>query len=123
MTTGERIKQRRKSFGISAEALASYLGISPASVYRYEKGEIEKCPSDFLIPIAEYLHTTPSYLIGLTDDPEAHFPSPLNNDPLTPAELSLLSAYRHAPQEIRTIVDTALAPYGEKSAVSEPSAG
>lgn len=42
MTTGERMKQRRKEIGLSAEKVAERLGVSPATIYRYEKGDIEK---------------------------------------------------------------------------------
>lgn len=64
MTTGERIKNRRKELGISAEALAERCGISPATIYRYENGEIEKVGIDKLTPIAEALYTTEAYLLG-----------------------------------------------------------
>ena len=68
MTTGERMKYRRKEMGLSAEKLADILGISPATIYRYENGDIEKVPGDRLAPIAAALHTTPAYLMGWEDD-------------------------------------------------------
>ncbi len=67
MTTGQRIKSRRKEIGMSAESLAEALGVSPATIYRYENGEIEKVPGDRLEPIANALHTTPAYLMGWAD--------------------------------------------------------
>ena len=67
MTTGERIKQRRKELGLSAERIADILNISPATVYRYENGDIEKVPGDRLAPIAAALNTTPAYLMGWED--------------------------------------------------------
>ena len=48
MTTGARMKQRRKELGISVEAVAAALGVSVATVYRYEKGDIEKVPGALL---------------------------------------------------------------------------
>ena len=42
MTTGQRMKHRRKSIGLSAERVAEILGVSPATIYRYENGDIEK---------------------------------------------------------------------------------
>ncbi|PWM62199.1 MAG: transcriptional regulator [Clostridia bacterium] len=68
MTTGERMKQRRKEIGLSAETVAAGLGVSPATIYRYEKGEIEKLPGDVIEPLAKILHTTPAYLMGWEDD-------------------------------------------------------
>ena len=64
MTTGQRMKARRKELGLSAETVAEKLGISPATVYRYEKGDIDKIPGDILQPLASILHTTPAYLMG-----------------------------------------------------------
>ena len=64
MTTGQRIKTRRKEIGMSAERLAELLNISPATIYRYENGDIDKVPGDRLMPIAEALRTTPAALMG-----------------------------------------------------------
>lgn len=68
MTTGERINYRRKELGISAEKLADILGVSPATVYRWENGFIEKLPVSALAPIAKALHTTPAYLMGWEEE-------------------------------------------------------
>ena len=38
----ERIKLRRKELGLSAEKVAEELGVSPATIYRYEKKDIKK---------------------------------------------------------------------------------
>ena len=61
------MKDRRKAIGISAEKLADMLGVSPATIYRYENGDIEKVPGDRLGPIANALQTTPAYLMGWAD--------------------------------------------------------
>lgn len=68
MTTGQRIKNRRKNIGFSAEKLAELLGVSPATIYRYESGDIEKVPGDRLGAIAKALQTTPAFLMGWGDD-------------------------------------------------------
>ena len=64
MTTGERLKLRRKEIGFSAEKVADQLGVSPATIYRYEKGDIEKVPVDSLAELAKILQPTPAYLMG-----------------------------------------------------------
>lgn len=64
MTIGERIKQRRKHLGMSAEKLGDLLGKNRATIFRYENGEIENLPIDILEPIAIALQTTPAYLMG-----------------------------------------------------------
>lgn len=74
MTTGQRIRNRRKQIGLSAERLADILNVSPATIYRYENGDIEKVPGDLLAPIASALQTTPAFLMGWEDAPEQVIP-------------------------------------------------
>ena len=75
MTTGERMKQRRKEIGLSAEKVAEHLGVSPATIYRYEKGDIEKVPVDIVAELAKILQTTPAYLMGWEEQPEPKKPT------------------------------------------------
>lgn len=55
MTIYERIKKRRKELGLSAEQVAKALGVSRATVYRYESKDIEKIPFDAIQPLADVL--------------------------------------------------------------------
>lgn len=64
MTIGQRIQQKRKEMRMSADELAKRLGKDRSTIYRYEKGDIEKFPLDILEPIAKALNTTPAYLMG-----------------------------------------------------------
>ena len=64
-----RIRERRNELGLSVEEVAEKLGKNRATVYRYESSDIQKLPVDVLIPLSEILQTTPSYLMGWTDDP------------------------------------------------------
>ena len=68
MSTGDRMRTRRKELNIPAENIAEYLGISAATVYRYEKGDIEKVPGTILEPLAKILRTTPAYLMGWEEE-------------------------------------------------------
>lgn len=88
MTIGDRLKQCRIALGYSAEDVAAKLGISPATMYRYENGFIEKMPARLLGPLAEYLSTTPGYLMGWSQEGA---PKSLSDD-----EQRLLTAYRNA---------------------------
>lgn len=89
MTIGDRLKECRLALGYSAEQIAEKLGISPATMYRYENGFIEKMPSKLLQPLAKILCTTPGYLMGWTDEG-----APVPAVKLTPDEEALLSGYR-----------------------------
>lgn len=63
MTIGQRIKARRKELGMTADELGEKLGKNRSTIYRYENGDIEKMPLDYLEPIAKALSTTPQYLM------------------------------------------------------------
>ena len=75
MRVGERIKSRRKEIGLSAEEVAKELGVSPATVYRYESNDIMNMRIDKLEPIAKALRTTPAYLMGWEDDKKENPPA------------------------------------------------
>ena len=64
MCVGKRIRDRRKSLDISADDLAKYVGVSRATIFRYERGDIEKMPAVTLDLIAKKLRTSPSILMG-----------------------------------------------------------
>ena len=82
MSIGKRIKQRRKALGYSAEELAKRLGKSPATIYRYENGDIEKLPGDLLAPLAEMLNTSTSYLLGLEEPAPTAVPRQITDQEL-----------------------------------------
>lgn len=69
MEISERIKSRRLELGLSAEELACELGVSRATIYRYESAEIKNMGVDKVEPLAKALLTTPAYLMGWTNDP------------------------------------------------------
>ena len=69
MSAGERIKKLRLNLGYSQVELSEILGISKQLLYKYEKGIITNIPSDKVELLADALDTTPSYLMGWTDDP------------------------------------------------------
>ena len=71
---GERIKQARLALGYSAEQVAAFLQVSPATVYRYENGDISKLPSKFIKPLAEFLCVSPEYLMGWTEENKSSDP-------------------------------------------------
>lgn len=64
MNFGERIKIRRQDLGISADELGKMIGKNRATIYRYEKGDIESIPTDILEPLAAALNTTPMWIMG-----------------------------------------------------------
>lgn len=105
MEIHERIKARRLALGLSADDIAGAIGVSRATVYRYESKDIEKLPLDILAPLAEALKTTPSYLMGWDDNPTA---PPQNILPLKPAEIDHIQKYRRLTDNGRATVDNVI---------------
>lgn len=64
MTTGEKIKMRRKELGMSADDLARATGRSKATIYRWENNDIRNYSLDVLETIAEVLSISPAELLG-----------------------------------------------------------
>ena len=107
--TGLRIKTRRKDIGMNADTLALKLSVNRSTIFRYEKGDIEKLPANIIPLIADALHCSPAYLMGWTDDPRpeaaadktknATFGSIASN--LSTDESEALSLYRRLDPEDR----------------------
>ena len=91
MTTGERMKSRRKQLGFSAEYVADKLGCSPSTIYRYENGDIEKMPLDVLTPLAAILLVSPEYLLNGS---EIEKTAAQKSDGLSPLEAQLMEYIR-----------------------------
>lgn len=70
MEIHERIKSRRLECGLSVEEVAERLGVSRATIYRYESAEIKNMGIDKINPLAEVLKVSPIYLMCWTDDPD-----------------------------------------------------
>ena len=66
-----RLKELRKSKGVSQLKLALDLNTSQNTISRYETGEREPGIHE-LIMIADYFNVSLDYLLGRTDDPIFH---------------------------------------------------
>ncbi|MFR2563387.1 MAG: helix-turn-helix domain-containing protein [Anaerovoracaceae bacterium] len=83
MDIGEKIKMCRKEIGMSAEELASIVGVSPSTIYRYENNDISNMGIDKLKAIAAALHTYAYVLLGWD-----------TSDNINPEEMDLIRRYR-----------------------------
>ena len=70
--TGKRIKARRKELKISAEVLAERVGLSKATIHRYENGDIKNIKMPVLEVMAEILKVNPLWLIGKSTIKDGH---------------------------------------------------
>ena len=105
MTIGERIKQRRKELGMSADKLGAILGKDRSTIFRYEKGDIENLPIDILQPIAKALMTTPQYLMGWSEDKKI---TPSGEAKLSDGEKKWMELYHKLSKETREMLITSL---------------
>ena len=70
--TGKRIKSRRKELKISASTLADRIGLSKATIHRYENGDIKNIKMPVLESMAEVLKVNPLWLIGKSSIKDGH---------------------------------------------------
>ena len=69
MDMQEIIKNRRRELGLTLEDVARRVGVSRATVLRWETGEIRNLGRDKIAALASALTVSPEYLLGWTDDP------------------------------------------------------
>jgi len=67
----ERIKECRNSCGYTLLEVAERLGISEATMQRYESGEIKNIKHNTIVALASIFEVEPSYLMGWEDSPAA----------------------------------------------------
>lgn len=63
----EILKTRRAELDLTLDDVARYVGVSGATVSRWENGDIENIRRDKIAKLAEVLKVTPSYLMGWDD--------------------------------------------------------
>ena len=68
MEIGERIRKKRLELGLSQEELAKKVGYKSRSSINKIEGDGRGLPQTKIVAFANALETTPSYLMGWTDD-------------------------------------------------------
>lgn len=87
MNLGDRIKKRRSQLNMTLDDVGKLVGVTRATIQRYENGNIINIPSDKIELIAKALRTTPSYLMGWEEDKKQ------TNKFLTNEEKEILEPY------------------------------
>src|SRR5690625_2315088 len=64
MNIGDRIKEVREEKNKTLLDVANHLGVTEATVQRYESGNIKNLKLNTISKIASYLKVNPSYLMG-----------------------------------------------------------
>lgn len=74
------IKNRRLELDLTMKDVAKALGVSEATVSRYESGEIQNMGIDKIEALAKVLRCSPGYLMGWEDSPTATIQSSLTHE-------------------------------------------
>ena len=69
MSLHDDIKQRRIELGLTMADVAQSVGVSEATISRWESGDIANMKRDKIVSLAKALHVSPSFLMGW-DEPE-----------------------------------------------------
>lgn len=69
MSMKNRIKLQRLLLNMTLEDVAKVVGVTRATIQKYESGAIENIPKEKIKLLATALKTTPSYLLGWDDEP------------------------------------------------------
>lgn len=62
------VKKRREQLNLTMEELGNKVGVSKATVQRWESGEIKNVRRDKITKLADALETSPAYLMGWDDE-------------------------------------------------------
>ena len=100
MATKDILKSRRKELNLSQKDIANYVGVSEATVSRWESGNIANMGRDKIALLSQILKISPSVIAGYDDTDEETYA-------LTNIEKALVTAYRNKP-EMQSAVNTLL---------------
>ncbi len=62
------LRKRRKELGLTLAEIAAKMGVSEATVQRWESGNIKNMRQERISSLAEVLHVTPAYLMGWEEE-------------------------------------------------------
>ena len=77
---GARIESRRRALGLTLDDIAQEIGVAKSTVYRYEKGTIDKIKMPVIEAIARVLKVNPSWNCCKTDDMDEKPPALTEKD-------------------------------------------
>lgn len=66
----QKLKERRKELGLTMLEIAQKIGVSEATVSRWESGDIANMKRDKIVALSNALQVNPSFIMGWEDKPE-----------------------------------------------------
>ena len=76
------LKQRRKELGLTLLQIADAVGVTEATVQRWESGNIKSVRHEKIAKLAEILNVSPAALMGWEESSETIYPFPSNILPM-----------------------------------------
>lgn len=73
MQIGDKIKNRRKELGLTMNEVAKKVGVSEATVSRWESGDIVNMRRDKITLLAKALNKPPAFIMGWDDEPTENY--------------------------------------------------
>lgn len=83
----KRIKEARTRKDLTLLEVATKLGVSEATVQRYESGDIKNIKHKTIIDLSNIFDCTPAYLMGWEDEPQ------MTKDELEEIEIKTIAAH------------------------------
>ncbi len=82
MNISERVKERRKALDLTLQQVGDFIGVTKATVLRYESGDIQNIGLDKIEKLAKVLNVSPGWLMGWEKDSSVKSPPTLDIIPV-----------------------------------------
>ncbi len=69
MSINDDLKRRRIELNLTMAEVANKVGVSEATISRWESGDIANMRRDKIVLLAKALQVSPSFIMGLEDEP------------------------------------------------------
>lgn len=101
ISIGALLKKRRTELSLTQRQVANQVGVTEATVSRWESGDIDNMRRDKIAGLANALRVSPLLIMGMDDAYQLY--NPVNSE-----ELELLDDYRDVPAEDKGIIRSML---------------
>ncbi|MBE6106756.1 helix-turn-helix domain-containing protein [Anaerovibrio lipolyticus] len=106
------IKNHRIEAGLTMKELADLVGVSEATVSRWESGNIASMKHPQIANLCKALHISPALIVPSIDYNSA--PAPKEESPLSAHEKAMVDAYKKASDKDKYTVDMVLNEYSDE---------
>lgn len=120
MNVKDIIRERRMILGLTMKEVADKVGVSEATISRWESGEIANMRRGAIFSLSKALNISPNEIMGWDPAPAPVPPTPA---PLSKAEQSHIEKYRAITDEHRNTIDHQLDYFFDLDTKSKLDAG